>query len=106
MVDAGRKYRSSPKGWRDRLEDGPREWPLQGERGDALGLTSAMSTVEPVRVEMEPAVLGIGGGQADHLAPVRVTEAVDGAVVDDLAVLVAPRRVEHLADPAAGWRRG
>ena len=50
--------------------------------------------VEPGRVLAQPAQLRVGGGPAEPL----VVQAVDRAVVDDLAVLVAPRRVEDLAD--------
>ena len=69
-------------------------------------VTSSICDVEAVRVQAQPAQLRIGR----RPAPRRLVEAGDGAVVDDLAVLVAPGRVEHLADGdsagVAGDRRG
>src|SRR4029453_14213343 len=52
--------------------------------------------VEPRRVHREPPEARVGGGPEELL----IAAARDGPVVDDLAVLVAPRGVDHATDGA------
>src|SRR6185436_16931590 len=79
------------------LEDRPRERALQGERGGRLRVLVDRD-VEPHAVLAEPAQLRVGG----RPAVTAVAEIVDRAVVDDLAMLVAPRRVDDRARPQPG----
>ena len=76
-----------------RLEDGAAVGALERERGDRLGHVLD-GDVEPRGVHRQPAVLRVGGGPAQLV----LGHPVDRAVVDDLAVLVAPRGVDDLAD--------
>ena len=57
-------------------------------------VSSSTWTSRPRAFSVEPAVLRIRGGPA----VLGLGQAMDGAVVDDLAVLVAPRRVVDLPD--------
>ena len=82
---------------RRRLEDGPAARPLERDGGEALADVLDLD-VEPARVHRQPAVLGIRRGPAEAI----LGQAMDGAVVDDLAVLVAPRRVVDGAVPELG----
>ena len=75
------------------LQDLPREPALQREPGGLIADVLDVG-VEAGRVHAEPAFARIGGGD-----PVGVLgQPSDRAVVDHLAVLVAPRRVEDLVD--------
>ena len=75
------------------LEHRSRARPLERESGQRLRDVLDVD-VEAGRVLAEPAVLRVGGGPAE----LALGDPVDRAVVDDLAVLVAPRRVVDLAD--------
>src|SRR5258706_9216349 len=76
-----------------RLEHRPRERPLERDRGD-LFRDVLDRHVQAASVEREPALLRIRGGPPELVRG----EAMDRAVVDDLAVLVAPGRVVDLPD--------
>ena len=80
---------------RQLLEDRARQRALQRERAGALGDVLDRD-VEPDGVHRQPAEVRLGAREAERV----LVEPADGAVVDDLAVRVAPRRVEHLADAA------
>ena len=84
-------------GRRQLLEDRSRARPLQGQgrrrRGHVLDLH-----VEARGVEVQPAEVRVGGGEAERL----LAEARDGAVVDHLAGRVAPGGIEHLAHLGPG----
>jgi hypothetical protein len=75
---------------RGRLEDRPRVRALERDRGRPLG-DVVDRDVEAGGVHPQPAELRIRRGPAERA----VIEGVDGPVVDHLAVLVAPRRVDH-----------
>ena len=66
--------------------------PLQRERRDFLGNVFDLD-IHAQGVLAEPAQAGVGGGPAVGV----FVEARDGAVVDHLALLVAPAAVDHLA---------
>ena len=92
-----RKYfRLADVGIGDGVEQPPRCRPLQGERGHLLGDVLDRD-VEADRVLREPSQAGIGGGPAKGV----FGEARHGPIVDDLAVLVAPRRVVTPVRPPA-----
>ena len=84
-----------------RLEDVPRQRALEGERGGRFGLLVDRD-VEPGAVLAQPAELRVGRGPA--VAP--LVEAMDRPVVDDLAVLVAPRACSRRRRRRASSRRG
>ena len=73
-----------------------RRRPLQRQRGDALG-NVLDADVQARCVLGEPAQVRIGRGPAEHL----IGHARHRPVVDHLAVFIAPRRVEDLADAHA-----
>ena len=88
------KYRrSAQSGARRTLEDVAGAWPLQGDGRHLFG-DVVDPHVEPGRVHREPPEAGVGRGPEELL----VAPARDGPVVDDLAVLVAPRGVDHAID--------
>jgi hypothetical protein len=75
------------------LDHTPREPALQREARDRL--TDVLHVdVEVRRVQHEPPVRRIGGGDAVR----GLGQARQGSVVDDLALFVAPGRVRHLVD--------
>jgi hypothetical protein len=74
------------------LEDGPRLRPLEGNGRDLLRDVLDVD-VQPRRVHPEPPDLGIRSGPPER----PIIQAMHRSVVDDLAVLVAPRGVEHAA---------
>ena len=86
---AGRRTtrRSRPRGRRARAGPGARA--RRSPRSPRRSSTSSRGGVLA-----QPAELRVGGGPAEAL----LVEPVDRPVVDDLAVLVAPRRVEDAAD--------
>ena len=76
-----------------RLEDVPRERALERERRGRLGLVDDRD-IQSGAVLAEPSKLGIRGRPAIQA----LVEPVDRAVIDDLAVLVAPGRVVDRPD--------
>ena len=80
-----------------RLEHLPAELALERERAERLADVLDLD-VQARGVQQEPAVAGIGRGHAVLV----VGEPRHGAVVQDLAVLVAPGRVQHLIDLQGG----
>ncbi len=87
-VDVG--GRKLLRGWR--ATAGP------GARGRPCSPRRPRFDVHALRVQREPADVGLGARQSERAG----VETADGAVVDDLAVYVAPGRVEHLAHGALG----
>ena len=81
---------------RRRLQDGSAQGSLQRDRRDGFADVADIH-VQAVGVHPEPPDLRVRSRPADHLRPVLVLEAVDRAVVEHLAVLVAPRGVEDAA---------
>src|SRR6185436_7138879 len=73
------------------LEGAPGQRTLERDRRDLLG-DVIDGDVEVAGVEGQPAELGVGGGPE----VLGLGESMDRAVVDDLAVLVAPGRVPDL----------
>jgi hypothetical protein len=49
--------------------------------------------IEPARVELEPTQVLLGRGPAERL----IVQPGDSAVIDDLAEVIAPRGIDHLA---------
>ena len=78
---------------RNRLEHGPRRRPLEGQRSDLPG-DVIDSNVQPARVQAEPPVVGLRSRPPER----RLFQTAHGAVVDELAALVAPGRVVDLID--------
>src|SRR5690606_23108475 len=72
-------------------QNGPAVGPPQGERGQRFG-DVLDAGVEAESHVLEPAEVGIGGRDAEMV----FGQAGDGAVVDHLPILVAPRRVDNL----------
>ena len=79
------------------LEDLAGQAPLQGERRGRLR-DVVDPHVEAGRVQGEPSVRGVRGRDAEPL----LIQTGHGPVVDHLAFLVAPGRVDHLVDGDAG----
>ena len=77
----------------DRLQQPRRRWPLHGQRRDLLGDVLDLR-VQAGGVLAEPAQARVRGGPPPHL----IVQPRDCAVVDDLATLVAPGRVDYLPD--------
>ena len=96
-VDEPEVLERADVGGRQLLEDGARQRSLERERAD-LCRHVLDDHVHALRVHPQPARVRLGARQA--VRP--VVEAADRAVVDDLAVGVAPRRVQHLPDGALG----
>ncbi len=77
----------------DLLQDGPAARPLNGQRRQIVADVDHLS-VEAIADVLEPAAAGIGRGDAEMVG----VQSRHGAVVDDLAVGVAPGGVIDLAD--------
>src|SRR5207237_475635 len=75
-----------------RLKNRARGRSLDGERSDVLG-NIGKTHIHAGGVVLEPAQIGLGRGHAKHV----LSQTSHRAIVDDLAGVVAPRRVEHLA---------
>ena len=80
-------------GFGDALQQFSRGWSLQRQRRDLLGDVFNLH-VESDGVLPEPAQVGIGRGPAITI----LFQPGDGAVVNDLAVFIAPAAVDHLID--------
>jgi hypothetical protein len=83
------------------LQDGARQGTLQGKGGDALTVL-VDGDVQATGVHAQPAELRVGGGPAEGV----IVQPCHRAVVHDLAVLVAPGRVDDLARPDPGGVAG
>ena len=77
----------------ERLEYRPGGWALQRKGGDTVRDVADVD-LQADGVVLQPAQVGFGGRHAEEL----LVEASDGAIVDHLAGVIAPGRIEHLAD--------
>ncbi len=76
-----------------RLQDRPGHGPLQRQRGDRIRYISDLD-VHAGGVVFEPAQVRLRRGHAEDV----VAKTRDGTVVDHLAGVIAPWRVEHLTN--------